>query len=261
MPPRITLLTDFGTRDGYVGAMKGVIALICPNALIDDASHDIPHGEIVHAAYTLRRYWKLYPPGTIHVVVVDPGVGSERRAVAVSADERLLIGPDNGVLSLALRDCEQSNAVELTVARFQRAPRSATFHGRDVFAPAAAHLACGLAIAELGASATNLVMLPVREPEVSAQRVRGEVISIDRFGNLITNLPASLTEPDHVLAVKGRLIPVRGTYAQARVGEALALVNSDGLIEIAVRNGNAAAVLQIERGTEVELRHEKEAGT
>src|SRR5688572_28070512 len=143
MTPRITLLTDFGTRDGYVAALKALIDSICPTAAIDDASHDLPPGDVVHAAFTLRRYWKLYPPGTIHLVVVDPGVGSERRGLAAAAEDRVLIGPDNGVLALAWREARGVSVVSLNNPRFQREERSATFHGRDVFAPAAGHLACG----------------------------------------------------------------------------------------------------------------------
>src|SRR5688500_8144127 len=142
---RATLLTDFGTRDGYVAAMKGVIATIAPSAFVDDASHDIPHGDIMAAAFALRRYWRLYPPGTVHVVVVDPGVGSERAAIALEAEQRLFVGPDNGVFTFV----PATRVVRMSTPEGS----SNTFHGRDVFAPAAARLLSGSAITELGSEA------------------------------------------------------------------------------------------------------------
>src|SRR5690606_8452553 len=138
---RITLLTDFGTADGYVAAMKGVIAARAPGVVVDDASHDVPPGDVAAAAWTLSRYWNLYPPGTVHVVVVDPGVGSERRALAAEVDGRLFVAPDNGVLTWVLAEAGDAAVVAIEAARLFRTPVSATFHGRDVFAPVAAELA------------------------------------------------------------------------------------------------------------------------
>src|SRR5690606_33505136 len=170
---RITLLTDFGTADGYVAAMKGVIAARAPGIVIDDASHDIPPGDVAAAAWTLSRYWNLYPPGTVHVVVVDPGVGSERRALAAEVDGRLFVAPDNGVLTWVLAEAGDAAVVAIEAARLFRTPVSATFHGRDVFAPVAAELArrAGAGpsrfrevLADLGPEVADPVRLPLPRP-------------------------------------------------------------------------------------------------
>ena len=229
---RATLLTDFGTRDGYVAAMKGVIAAIAPSALIDDASHDIPQGDVLAAAFALRRYWRLYPPGTVHVVVVDPGVGTQRAALGLEADGRFFVGPDNGVFTYI----PATNAVALAIPDTS----SQTFHGRDVFAPAAARLLSGAQLHELGNAADVRVAL-----ELPTQP---QVVAVDRFGNLITNVSTSSD-----VEVAGRKIRLARTYGDAPVGGLLALLNSDGLLEIAVRNGSAAETLGVSRGAEVRL--------
>jgi S-adenosyl-L-methionine hydrolase (adenosine-forming) len=234
---RITLLTDFGTRDGYVAAMKGVIATIAPSAHVDDASHDIPPGDVLSAAQTLSRYWHLYPPGTVHVVVVDPGVGTERAAIALAADGHLFVGPDNGVFSFI----DDDQAVRLTIP----AEASNTFHGRDVFAPAAARLANGEPLHSLGAQLDERYVLVKPEPLDG----NGEVIAIDRFGNVITNL---MTAGD--VDINGVVVRLVRTYGDVAEGELLALMNSDGLLEIAVRNGSAAETLSVSRGARVSLR-------
>jgi S-adenosylmethionine hydrolase len=234
---RATLLTDFGTRDGYAAAMKGVIATIAPSALVDDVSHDIPAGDILAAAFTLRRYWKLYPPGTVHVAVVDPGVGSERAAVAIMAAGRCLVGPDNGVFSFI--PAEGGVRLETSTAA------SHTFHGRDVFAPAAAHLLNGIALSDLGEATTSLTVLNVPQPNGR----QGEVIAIDRFGNLITNFTTAADAEINGVAAK-----LKTTYADVSDGELMALLNSDGLLEIAARNGSAAETLGVSRGAVVTLR-------
>ena len=229
---RATLLTDFGTRDGYVAAMKGAITTIAPSAFVDDASHDIPHGDIMGAAFALRRYWKLYPPGTVHVVVVDPGVGTERAAIAIEAGERYFVGPDNGVFTFI----PAGRVVELPTPE----QSSQTFHGRDVFAPAAAKLLAGASILDLGKETFVRVVLEIpAEPHV---------MMIDRFGNLITNV-STLGDVE----IAGRLIKARRTYADAADGETLTLINSDGLLEVAVRNGSAAETLGVSRGAEVRV--------
>ncbi len=229
---RATLLTDFGTRDGYVAAMKGVIAMIAPSALVEDASHDIPPGDVLAAAFALRRYWRLYPPGTVHVVVVDPGVGSPRAAVALEAEERFFVGPDNGVFTFIAAE----RVVELP------APDgvSATFHGRDVFAPAAAHLLNGKALLELGQETFVHVKLEISDMP--------QIVAIDRFGNLITNI----TKASDV-EINGRAIRPGRTYSDVAEGEPIGLINSDGMLEIAVRNGSAAETLGVSRGAVIRL--------
>jgi S-adenosylmethionine hydrolase len=234
---RVTLLTDFGTRDGYVAAMKGVIATIAPSVFIDDVSHDLPPGDILAAAFALRRYWKLYPAGSVHLIVVDPGVGSNRSAIALSAEGRFLVGPDNGVFTFI----PAQHVVRLNT----NDAASNTFHGRDVFAPAAARLAAGALLTSLGDEAGVLTRIEL--PAAGAQT--GEVIAIDRFGNLITNLTTAAS-----VEIDGQMIPLRRTYADVAAGELLALINSDGLLEIAVRNGSAAETLGVSRGAVVTLR-------
>jgi S-adenosylmethionine hydrolase len=234
---RATLLTDFGTRDGYVAAMKGVIATIAPSALVDDASHDIPPGDILAAAFALRRYWKLYPRGTVHVVVVDPGVGSERAAVAMEAESRFLVGPDNGVFTFI----EPQRIVQLETS----SAASHTFHGRDVFAPAAGRLLAGEHVEELGVRAASLLRLDIPKPDGR----QGEVIAIDRFGNLITNFTAAAD-----VEIQGVVAEAKKIYSDVADGELLTLVNSDGWLEIAARNGSAAQTLGVTRGAVVRLR-------
>ena len=237
--PRITLLTDFGTRDGYVGAMKASIVRNCPHAIIDDISHDIEQGDMVGAAYALTYYFSVYPVGTIHVVVVDPGVGTERRALAVREDGRIGFGPDNGIL----RQVVSHNAEirQLPVPDWS----STTFHGRDVFAPAAGRLANGLDFDQIGERVTGLVELEL--PPFT--RERGEIVYIDHFGNLITNV----SEAPRAVQFGQLTLELKRTYGDVAVGEPLALMNSHGVLEIAVRNKSAAEVLRVSRGAAVKL--------
>src|SRR5688500_752262 len=195
---RATLLTDFGAQDGYIAAMKGVIASIAPSSFVDDAGHDIPHGDVLAAAFAIRRYWKLYPPGTVHVVVVDPGVGTERSAIALQAEGRFFVGPDNGVFTFI----PSENAVKLTIPEGS----SHTFHGRDVFAPAAGTLLAGKPLRHLGDEAGVQVALHIPQPSGTT----GEVITIDHFGNLITNF----TQHGSV-SINGREVRAVRTYAEA----------------------------------------------
>ena len=246
----ITLLTDFGTTDGYVAELKGVLLSEAPASQVVDLSHDIPPHEIDAARLAVARYWRRFPAGTVHLVVVDPGVGSARRAIAVSSDGRFLVGPDNGVLSPALL-LPGARVVSLAVP----ADAAPTFHGRDVFAPAAAALARGSAIESLGGSVDDPVIR--RTPEVVREEdgwLRGQVIVVDRFGNAITNL---LAIHGGDVRVGDRDVPLRRTYADVSTGEAVALVGSSGLIEIAVRDGSAATLLGLNRGSIVRVREQQ----
>lgn len=233
---RITLLTDFGTRDGYAAAMKGVIASIAPSIFIEDASHDIAPGDVLSAAQALTRYWHLYPAGTVHIVVVDPGVGTERAAIALAANGHYFVGPDNGVFSFI----EETDAVRLTIP----VGSSNTFHGRDIFAPAAARLANGEPLHTLGAPLDERFYLVKEAPQDGI----GEVIAIDRFGNLITNL---MQAGD--VEINGVEVKLANTYGDVDDGELVALINSDGLLEVAMRNGSAAEALGASRGAAVRL--------
>lgn len=247
MRPIVTLLSDFGTADGYVAEVKGTIMSRAPEAVLIDVAHDVPAHDIEAGRLAIARYWRKFPSGTVHFAVVDPGVGSARRALAVESDGRFLVGPDNGLLSPALL-LGGARAVELPVP----AGASPTFHGRDVFAPAAALLAAGSPVDALG--------LPVTDPEVRRTRearrvadgaIEGAVITVDRFGNAVTNL---LAAHGGVVEVGTLRLPVLRTYADVAPGTPLALVGSSGLIEIAVRGGNAAALLGLSRDATVLLR-------
>jgi S-adenosylmethionine hydrolase len=246
MRPIITLTTDFGTADGYVGELKGVLLSSVPDAELIDITHDIPSQDVERARLIVARIWRRFPAGSIHLVVVDPGVGSTRAALAVACDGRFLVGADNGVLSPALL-APGARVVELRVP----AGASATFHGRDVFAPAAAAIARGQPIDALGTAVDSPVIHRTPEPTRRADgALEGEVIVIDHFGNGVTNL---ISLRGGVIEVGSAMVPVRHTYADARVGEPVAVVGSTGFIEIAIRDGDAARTLRLSRGTRVVL--------
>lgn len=246
MRPIVTLITDFGTVDGYVGEMKGVLLSQVPDVEIVDITHDIPSQDVERARFTVARVWRRFPLGTIHVVVVDPGVGSSRAALAVGSDGRYLVGPDNGVLSPALLFAG-AHCVELSMPT----NASSTFHGRDVFAPAAAALARGTGIDTLGQPAEAPIVRRTPEPMRRGDGViEGEVIIVDRFGNAVTNL---IGLRGGIIEVDGRRIPVRHTYAEVEIGEPVAVLGSTGFIEVAIRDGDAARELELARGSRVVL--------
>jgi hypothetical protein len=247
MRPIITLLTDFGTADGYVAELKGVLLSAAPEATIVDLSHDVPPQDVECARLAVARYWRRFPTGTVHLVVVDPGVGSARAPLAVSSDGRFLVGPDNGVLSPSLL-ARGARAVALRVP----ATAAPTFHGRDVFAPAAADLALGAPIDALGAAHSDPVVRRTPEARRAGDgSVVGEVIAIDRFGNAVTNL---IAPRGGRIEIAGRSLSIVRTYADAPVGELVALVGSTGFVEVAQRDGHAARSLGLERGAPVTLR-------
>lgn len=254
---RVVLLTDFGTADGYAAAMAGVIATAAPSALIEHASHDIQPGHILAGALALSRYARLYPVGTVHLAVVDPGVGSLRRALAATVDDRLFVAPDNGLLTLILRDASNARIVAVEHAGLgdDAAP---TFHGRDIFAPAAAHLARAEPLSALGPDVHDPALLPLPQPDRSGTDVHGEILHVDRFGNLISNIPAawlrSLAGEGVALsvAVDGvKVGPLRRTYTDVETGQPLALIGSLDLLEISVRDGHAGRRLGLRRGAHV----------
>jgi S-adenosylmethionine hydrolase len=243
----ITLLTDFGTADGYVAEMKAVLLTMAPDATLVDVSHDIAPQDTEGARLALARYWRRYPPGTIHLVVIDPEVGSDRAALGIASNGRFLVGPDTGVLSPALV-VPGAEVVRLEIPQ-AAAP---TFHGRDVFAPAAARLAAGTLMDALGPPFEHAQIRRTPEPHRGPDgSIMGQVIHIDRFGNAVTNL---LGAHGGTVEVVDRALPILRTYADARPGALLALNGSSGLIEIAQRDGNAARTLELSRGTRVVLR-------
>ena len=246
MNPVITLLTDFGTVDYFVGAVKGAILSISPGAVIVDITHEIPPQDIETGAFTLLAAYQTFPPGTIHVAVVDPGVGSERRPLIVNANEQLFVGPDNGLFSY-MYDSEPSHRTyHVTANQFFRPSISSTFHGRDIFAPVAAALSNGVAPDEFGRLIDDEVRLPSLDTPL-------RIIHIDRFGNCITNITRDLSPAE--IMVKGKTISeVRQFYGDGDDQSLFAIWGSAGFLEISVNGGSAAKVLGAKRGDEVGLR-------
>ncbi len=255
--PAITLTTDFGQMDSYVGAMKGVILGICPQAEMVDISHQIQPQAVLQAAYVLSTAASYFPPGTVHLVVVDPGVGSERRPVAVETGRATYVGPDNGVFGLALAQDPARRAVHLTDPRYQLSPVSATFHGRDIFAPAAAHLACGTALEELGEplALSELVDLPVASPQPQpGGGWQCTILHVDRFGNLITDFQIPPGSTGFRVGLGRRwLEQISRTFTDVEPGKLVAYAGSSGYLEIAVRGGSAAEFLSLDAGDPVQV--------
>ncbi|MGO9020329.1 MAG: S-adenosyl-l-methionine hydroxide adenosyltransferase family protein [Syntrophobacteraceae bacterium] len=258
-PPIITLLTDFGLMDGYVASMKGVILNICPDAKLVDISQLIAPHNVRSGAFVLYACYDYFPHGTIHLAVVDPGVGTERGAVAIRTGSCFLVGPDNGLFSLILRKETGWEARMLENRHYRRSPLSSTFHGRDLFAPAAAHIACGVPFDTLG-PACDPVSPHWGEPSIGKGVVNGEIIHIDRFGNAITNVLSETLEKQAPLekwtitAGKSAISSIEQTYGRVGTGEPLALTGSTGFIEIAINQGNAASELELDPGAKVAFR-------
>jgi S-adenosyl-L-methionine hydrolase (adenosine-forming) len=260
--PAIALLTDFGTRDGYVGVMKGAIACIYPNVRLIDLSHEIPPQNIAAGRYVLMSAYPYFPAGTIYVAVVDPGVGSQRRAIAIQLADGFLVGPDNGIFSGVLQLRSPLQVVELTNSYYWRTDSpSQTFHGRDIFAPVAAHLAQKVPMMELGTAIApeSLVKLTLAQPVLRTEGWTGMIQYCDRFGNGITNLSGQLIQDTcwHVMVKPnqgtGRAIAGMKNYVDVVPGEAIALVGSSGWIEIAINQGHAQRILGLEIGDSVIL--------
>ncbi|MBW4461380.1 MAG: SAM-dependent chlorinase/fluorinase [Nodosilinea sp. WJT8-NPBG4] len=258
----IALLTDFGLQDSYVGVMKGVIATLAPTAQLIDLTHDLPPQDCYAARFTLLSAYPYMPPGTIYLVVVDPGVGTQRRAVTVQTFQGTFVGPDNGVLSgIWERDSQRNqgvlNAVELTNMAYWRSPHpSTTFHGRDIFAPVAAHLANGVPIDDLGTriDPQSLISLPLQAPIATATGWIGAIQYIDRFGNAATTIPASIViTSDWSVTIGDHTLPGGQTYGNVHPGQGLALVGSHGFVELAVNQGNAQQQIGLVVGDRVEL--------
>ncbi len=251
--PIITLTTDFGTRDWFVGSMKGVILGINPQAQIVDITHEAPPGDVRTGAFALAASYRCFPRLTVHVAVVDPGVGSQRAAIAVRTADYFFVGPDNGVLSLALAREKVLEIRRIENAALLRQPVSETFHGRDVFAPVAARLTQGVLLDSLGAKLDGYARLDWSQPRVVGGALRGEIIYIDRFGNCITNLGAPGSSAGKVRVAGTVEARVRQFYQQGALGEPIAVVGSTGLLEIAINGGNAAQSLGLSVGDVVEF--------
>ena len=258
--PIVAFLSDFGTRDHYAGALKAVVLGVCPDATLVDIGHDIPAHDVMAGALELAACYRYFPHGTIFLAVVDPGVGSSRRGIAADTGDFKFVAPDNGVLSAVFREAPPRKVVELTERKYARPTISRTFEGRDRFAPAAGWLAKGIALASLGKGITDFHVLDLPLPVADARQVTGEVVRIDRFGNLITNIDRRTFEQ---LATGGAISVRAGshdvarvvaTYAEAPAGALCALFGSTDHLEIALNSGDAAAHLALARGAVVTVR-------
>jgi S-adenosylmethionine hydrolase len=264
MPPIVALLTDFGNADPYLGSMKGAILSACPAATLVDLVHDLPPHDVAAGALILEAAYPSFPAATVFVAVVDPGVGSDRRGLALGAGGYRFVGPDNGIFTWVLDEHPDARIRALTNTGLFRSPVSPVFHGRDVFGPVAGHLALGLDIERVGPAVSDPVLLPL-----AVARRLGEaeweaiVVYVDRFGNLTTSLRQRDLEEmgaggpvpgDIVVSLAGVTLPLARTYADVAEGEACALIGSGGRLEVAVRQGNAARLLGVGKGTAVRVR-------
>jgi S-adenosylmethionine hydrolase len=251
----ITLTTDFGSKDHYAGAMKGVILSINPRVTIADITHEIPPHDVFKAAFTLRNFYRYYPRRTIHVAIVDPGVGGRRRAIALEADGHIFVGPDNGVFTFIYRESKPSRVHEIRSAKHTLSDISLTFHGRDIFAPVAAHLSLGVSVEDLGKPLRKPKQLPLKEPSLRREEIIGEVIYIDSFGNLVTNIPARLVKPESRIRIGEWIIRGLSTsYSDVPKGKPLAIVGSSGFLELSLNQGRASDVVKVRDGVRVTMR-------
>ncbi len=249
----IALLTDFGTRDYFVGAMKGVILSINKEVNILDITHEIAPQDINSASFILQNCYADFPAKTIFAAVIDPGVGSNRRAILVETDKYFFIAPDNGLLSFVFDECESYRVFEISRANFFRQPVSRTFHGRDIFAPCAAHLAGGVEPSEFGNEINDFVVSTKRNPRrISKNVTEAEIVFIDRFGNLITNLKAEDLPDKFYLEINDQKIEkLRGFFAEAEPGELFMIKGSAGFLEIAAFQDSAKDLLNVEIGQKI----------
>ena len=256
--PIITLTTDYGTNDHLVGAMKGVILNINPDVNIIDNTHGVLAHDILDGALAIGQAFSYYPPKTVHVVVVDPGVGSARRPILVAADQHYFVAPDNGVLSAVYDKTEALHVWNLTSEHYFRAPVSSTFHGRDIFAPVAAWLTKSWQTSAFGEPITDFVRFTLPKPKTDGKIVKGVILQIDRFGNLVTNLTPENTPALFAADAKFKIATGNGavtkivqTFSNGGSGEAVGIVGSSGYLEISVNKGSAAKSLGALRGSEV----------
>ncbi|MCZ6706299.1 MAG: SAM-dependent chlorinase/fluorinase [Bacteroidetes bacterium] len=256
----LTLTSDFGNRDGYVAAMKGVILSIAPDVIIVDISHQITPQDVMEAAHVLSSAASCYPAGTVHLVVVDPGVGTDRRCVALEQGGHFYVGPDNGIFSLILKNSVPDRIIELDRPQFWRTPEpSKTFHGRDIFASVAGHLVSGRMLDELGSTVLDIRTMHWAMPISDDQGIQGWVVHVDGFGNCITNIVrAEFEELQRGRAFKcyvGNAIldGMQMTYSDTSPGDILVLFNSDDFLEVAINRGNASSMMDIKKGTSINV--------
>lgn len=254
VPSIVTFTTDFGARDWFAGALEGVVSTISPVTKVVTITHEIPAQDIRAGAFALAAAYNYFPKATIHVAIVDPGVGGARKPIAARTTNYIFIGPDNGLLSWALRRESVLEIRELKNPRLFLSNVSQTFHGRDVFAPVAAHLARGVSFAAVGPRLRKMLKLPWPDPITDSGMTRGEIIYIDRYGNCITNIPAARVSADCTSILIGRRsIPIKKSYAAVGAGAPLCVAGSHGYLELAVNGGSAERVLSAKVGSAVRL--------
>jgi S-adenosylmethionine hydrolase len=255
MPQIVTLTTDFGTKDGFSAQMKGVILGINPGALVIDVTHEIEPFALLEGALVLKGISRYFAVGTVHIAVVDPGVGSSRRGIAIRSEDRFYVGPDNGLFSFLVSEGKSREIRELQNESYFLTDRHPTFHGRDIFAPTAAHLSLGKPFESVGPIVDDPVTLLMPQVRPAPSGLEGEVIYVDRFGNLTTNIDATfLARPAKIVEMAGlRIQGVSRFFSEVPEGNALALINSFGFLEIAVNRGNASKQLGIKPGEPVKV--------
>jgi S-adenosylmethionine hydrolase len=263
--PIITLLTDFGWGDGYIGAMKGVILQINPACRIIDLAHEIPPHDVMAAALVLEQTYSYFPQGTIHVAVVDPGVGGARRPLILEIEGYRFVGPDNGCFTFVMKRQKEIGAYELTEKQFYLTRVSHTFHGRDIFSPVAAHLSAGVPPAAMGPpiKTTGLTSLYIPDPIAEGETLRGEVVGVDSFGNLVTNISQEILgafAPDGVVEIEiggERIKGLKSSYEEGKTGEVIALWGSAGLLEVSLKEQGLHRERGWGRGEYVRIRRKK----
>jgi len=252
----ITLLTDFGTKDGYVGAVKGVIKRINPQAEIVDITHDIDLYDILSASFTLNNLYKYFPKGTIHLAVVDPGVGSLRQPILIKTKDFFFVGPDNGIFSFIYQREDITDIIILSNKKYFLAEPSSTFHARDIFAPVAAYLSLGIKIEEFGLPAKECMKFIIPEPKSKGRSLAGEIIHIDRFGNLITNISADFLEnrkDAEIIMGKRKIKGTSQSYFEIKERKLGALIGSSNFLELAVNQGSAQKLLKANVGDRIRI--------
>lgn len=260
--PIITLTSDFGYKDHYVSAMKAVILGIVPYVRFIDISHDIAPQDIMAGAWVIKNSAFLYPPGTVHLAVIDPGVGTGRKPIIAKIKDQFFVGPDNGLFSLAAGDGKYK-VYELANTEYRHTTSSETFHGRDIFAPAAAYAASGIELAKFGPPIGELTTYRWAKPISDAEGVQGWVVHIDHYGNLITNIPVSMTadlkdKQDFKIYVGNTILKsIVKTFAEVPDGDPAALIGSSGVLEIVINKGNAAQMMSVIKGAPVSIIYQK----
>ena len=255
----ITLLSDFGTKDGYIGAVKGVIKRINPQAEIVDITHDIDSYDVLGAAFALNNFHRYFPKGTIHLAVVDPGVGSLREPILIRAKDFFFVGPDNGIFSFIYQREDLTDIIVISNKKYFLAEPSSTFHARDIFAPVTAYVSLGIKTDEFGLPAKECMKFIIPQPEPEGKSLKGEIIHIDRFGNLITNIPADLLEKKknaQIIVGKRRIKKINRSYFEIKEKRLGALIGSSGFLELAVNQGSAQKLLKTKIGDPVKINFE-----